>query len=74
MSKPYDVQFSTPQEGDLIGWQDSDGVLHVEQLKNWRSDLVEVESSPDPVRRAHEVISEAEVGLRAIIGDEGEKA
>ncbi|WP_280367792.1 hypothetical protein [Nocardia abscessus] len=79
MSKPYDVQFSTPQEGDRIGWQDSDGVVHVERLKRFTSNGVELE--PDPVQRAHDALSAAldevldvESRLRAIIGDEGEKA
>jgi hypothetical protein len=80
MSKPYDVQhFPSPQEGDPIGWQDSDGVVHVERLKRFTSDGVELE--PDPVQRAQDALSAAlnevldvESGLRAIIGDEGERA
>ena len=73
MSKPYDVQFPSPQEGDPIGWQDRDGVVHVERLKRFTSNGVELEAGPDPVQRAHEVISQVESRLRAIIGDEEER-
>jgi len=80
MSKPYDVQFPSPQEGDPIGWQDSNGVVHVERVRRFTSNGVELEAGPDPVQRATTLIDDlrtalaAEVGSRAIIGDEGEKA
>lgn len=78
--KPYDYM-QLRGGGEHVGWVDSDGIVHVETVKRWTANGVELEPSPDPVQRAYDTLSAAldemldvESGLREILAqDPGER-